>query len=109
MSEGLKKRVSETVHVDELDYKDLMQRYNERYQHKSLQEKKQDILLHALIIAAIEKFSPNVPVSIQRIAEITFSEIEDIQEHLPLILESHPEFGIYYEKEQTFVRAAFED
>ena len=90
--------------IENFDFQDIVALYKLRYAHKSPHDQKADILLYGLIIAAIDNLTEDIPVSIHRLAEITFSEVGDIQEHLPVILEVYPSLGTYLVYEQTFTK-----
>ena len=102
MSQSIKDRLAEQL-AGKHAFEELMQEYLNRYEHKSTKEKKNDLLLQALLMSAIDNMERDEEVTIDRLAELTFSRVEEVQEHLSLIVQVYPDIGTYSERDQRFV------
>jgi len=100
--------VKEMFSVKKLGFKDK----SEWEQISSLGYKSKSDYLKALkreedykiLINLLNQFKPNIPVTLQRVSELSGFSKKKVEEYIKDILHSNPDIGEYYELEQSFIR-----
>jgi len=77
------------------------QGYRTKAEYLQAQKREQD---YTTLINLLNSFRPDIPVSLQRIAEISEIPKTTVEQYIKNILQSNPSIGEYFELEQSFIR-----